>query len=179
MNEQSLKEDLDKLLFGIRRSIRYHSRRCRFFDNVNIWCKFLSALGGTATIAAVLSKFGPEWIISFAVIVTFFSILDLVIGSAQKARLHDDFKRQFIELERDTILKEEISRQDMLSLTARRLEIEAQEPPPLRVLDVICHNELCRAMNRESGQVKVKWYQRLFCQIIDIGDHKITSENCR
>jgi hypothetical protein len=57
---------------------------------------------------------------------------------------------------------------------AQRLEIEATEPPPLRVLDMICHNELCRAMDySEKYCVQIKWYQRYLSQLMDINDHKI------
>lgn len=180
MNGQNTKDDdLHNLLFGVRRSIRYHTRRWRFYDQVSSCCKFLSVLGGTATISAVLAKFGAEWTIGFASIVTIFSALDLVIGSAQKARLHNDFSRQFVVLEKDMLTKEGVSKSDILEFTARRLEIEAQEPPPLRILDMICHNELCRAMGYgESEQVKIRWYQRLLCQIIDVGDYSISTPKC-
>jgi len=171
--------DIRDLLFGVRRSTRYHARRCRFYDSVSSLCKFLSVLGGTATITAVLAKFGAEWTIGFASIVTLFSVLDFVVGSAQKARLHNDFAKQFIDIEKDIILRDPISEGDLRAFTARRLDIEAQEPPPLRVLNMICHNELCRALGYdESQQVKIKWYQRLFCQIIDLSDYRISAPKC-
>lgn len=177
--KSTIDNDLSDLLFGVRRSIRYHTRRWRFYDRVSSWCKFLSVLGGTAAISVVLAKFGSEWTISSAAVVVFFSSLDLVIGSAQKARLHNDFSRQFVELEKDILIKEGMTTSDIKGFTARRLEIEAQEPPPLRILDMICHNELCRAMGySEKHQVTIKWYQRLFCQIIDLGDYSITSPKC-
>lgn len=168
-----------KLLFGIRRSIRYHTRRWRFYDRFGAVCKFLSVLGGAATISAVLAKFGQEWTIAFAAIVTIFSSLDLIVCSAQKSRQHNDFARQFVELEKEITLKERLSDEDMRLYTAKRLEIESLEPPPLRILDMICHNELCRAMGYdESQQAEIKWYQRLFCQFIDLGDYSVKSPKC-
>lgn len=175
------KIDIDRhdLLFGVRRSIRYHTRRCRFYDRVNTWCKFLSVLGGTATISSVLAKLGQGWIIVFAAIVTIFSALDLVISSAQKARLHNDFSRKFVELEKDISIKGSITEEDIRNFIAKRLDIEALEPPPLRILDMICHNELCRSLGYDENQyAKLKWYQRLFCQVIDIGDHSVSAPKC-
>ena len=60
-----------------------------------------------------------------------------------------------------------------------RLDIEIEEPPPLRILDLICHNELCRAMGYdESHQVKIKWYQRILCQIVDLGEYSVAAPKC-
>jgi hypothetical protein len=175
----TISDDLHNLLFGVRRSIRYHTRRWQFYDGVSMWCKFLSVLGGTATITAVLAKLGQGWTIGFASVVTIFSVMDLIVGSGQKARLHNDFVRQFVDLEKDIVTKEQITESDMRSFTGRRLVIEAQEPPPLRILDMICHNELCRALGYdENKQVRIKWYQRLFCQLVDIGDQSVVAPKC-
>ena len=37
-------------------------------------------------------------------------------------------------------------------MTARQLQIEAAEPPILRVLDAMCHNELLTALGGDEGQ---------------------------
>ncbi len=57
--------------------------------------------------------------------------------------------------------------------TCIRLEIEKDEPPVLRVLDSVCHNELLLKMGYDPIKnrcefVDIKWYQRLFMHIIDI-----------
>jgi hypothetical protein len=60
-------------------------------------------------------------------------------------------------------------------LPLKRLEIEANEPPVKRVLDSLCHNDLCRAMGCAPDQfVQVKLYQRMFAQFVDINQHKIS-----
>ncbi len=162
------------LLFGVRRSIRYHHRRERFFDQVHKISTILSALSGSATIAAVLAKAGPYWTITLAALVAVFSIVDLVVGTAKAARLHNDLAKRFIKLEKSIISIDEFTQQDLADFTAQRLDIEADEPPPLKVLDSICHNELLRAMNYDrSDFLKISWYQRLFSQIIDLREHNI------
>ena len=167
-------DDLDKLLFGVRRSIRYHHRRRLFFDRFNKTSTFLSALSGTATLASVLAKAGPIWTLSFAAAVAVFSVIDLVVGTAQLARLHNDLSKRFIQLEKLIICSNDPSTETVLKLSAQRLDIESDEPPPLKVLDSICHNELLRAMGYdESYLVDIKWYQRLFSQFFDINEHKI------
>lgn len=173
-----INKEVDKLLFGIRRSIRYHLRRRKFFDNVHKTSTFLSALSGTATIAAVLAKAGPNLTITFAALVAIFSIIDLVIGTAQAARLHDDLARRFFNLEKAIISTKEAIEENLANFTSQRLDIEADEPPPLKVLDSICHNELLRAMGYDRSEyVKIEWYQRVFAHFFDLMEHKIHSKH--
>lgn len=172
--EEGLNPAVHTLLFGVRRSVRYHNRRRLFFDRTHKFSTFLSALFGTATVASALAHAGGNWVIVFAVAVAVFSVMGLVVGTAQAARLHYDLARKFIDLEKEIISIKEPTGDNIASLKSQRLEIEAEEPPPLRVLDSICHNELLRAMGYSSNEfAKIKWYQRLFSQLIDIQEHKI------
>ncbi len=169
-NEKKLKD----LLFGVRRSIRYHNRRTRFFDRTHKLSTFLSALGGTATLASVLAKAGPAWTLSCALAVAVFSVIDLVVGTAQAARLHNDLSKRFFALEKSIISLKAPEAENIAELTAQRLDIEADEPPPLKVLDSMCHNELLRAMGYDKSEfVEIKWYQRRFSQLFDLREHII------
>jgi hypothetical protein len=169
-------KEIDKLLFGVRRSIRYHNRRRQFFDRTHKFSTFLSALTGTATIASVLAKAGPAWTLSFAVAVAVFSVIDLVVGTAQAARLHNDLSKRFFNLEKSIISLKEPTKENLADFTAERLDIESDEPPPLKILDSICHNELLRAMGYKYGQspyVEIKWYQRILSQFFDFREHTV------
>ena len=60
----------------------------------------------------------------------------------------------------------DLSDEDRRKYMNMRLDIEADEPPTLSVLNVMCHNEQLRAMGRHKEQIPVLWYQRLprlFC----------------
>jgi hypothetical protein len=49
-----------------------------------------------------------------------------------------------------------------------------EEPPVLRVLDALCHNEELRAMGYATSQMaKIGWLQRLLAPFIDIRSDKI------
>jgi hypothetical protein len=53
-------------------------------------------------------------------------------------------------------------------LVAERLAIEEKEPPILRVLDTLCHNELIRAEGYDkTSYVKVNRVQRLLALFVD------------
>ncbi len=165
------------LLFDVRRSIRYHNRRRAFFDRFNLLSSAVSVIFGSATILAVLSATGTkEHAIWAAAIVTILSTVNLVVGTARMARLHHDLARRFIDLEKAIVTKNDCTPEDVRGFAARRLEIEADEPPPLVVLDAICYNEVARSMGYEKDRfLKIRWYQRLLAQFIDVQDHIITA----
>lgn len=169
-----LERKFKDLLFSVRRSVRYHNRRTLFFDRIHKISAFLSALFGTATITVILKDLPHELSISLAGAVVVFSVVDLVIGSAQAARLHNDLSREFFNLEKSIINLDEETEDNLIKFTSLRLDIESKEPPPLKILDVICHNELMRAMGYDKSQlVDIKWYQRLFAHFFDIREHVI------
>lgn len=159
-----------ELLFGVRKSVRYHARRRQFFDRLSKAITIFTTIGGIGTVTAVLAKASPGWTLAYGALAGVASIVDIVIGCAEAARRHSDLAREFIQLERDIIRGGNLSEGEITNLTCRRLEIEEEEPTVLRVLDLQCHNELCRALGYEScHEVKLTWYQRLFAQYFDSG----------
>ena len=172
MGEQM--SEMDKVLFGVRRSVRYHNRRTRFFDQFSKATKFIAALSGTAAFASFMSA-APTWL-SFCLlgVVTVSSTLDLIVGSARSARLHSDLARRFFTLEKEIIGIADPTPDHVTAITAKRLDIEAEEPPPLKVLDCICHNELLRAMGYDPSEfVEISFLQRLTANFFDHREHTI------
>lgn len=167
------------LLFDVRRSVRYHARRRRFFELWNTATNALSVVFGSATIYGVLKSGGEALAIGAAVLVTILSSLNLVVDSTRRARSHEDLARQFIELEKAIVQAGDMTEAQYQVFVGRRLDIEANEPPILRVLDSICHNEMLRAEGydpSDSSYVKIKWWQRLLAQFVDVGEHHIKSQ---
>lgn len=170
-NADAVQEDAHALLFGIRRSVRYHVRRRRFFDRLHTGTNALGVLFGSAAIAAILGQLPHVYGIVAAALVTVASALDLVIGTAAMARVHEEFAKRFIALEREMALTSELTADAVRQFTARRLEIEMEEPPVLRTLDRLCHNELLRAMGYGPERlVRVPWYHRWLAQVVDFQD---------
>lgn len=180
MGVEKLKDERHRLLFNVRRSIRYHSRRRQFFDRYRLFTSAMSAIFGSAAIATVMSTVGKEYTIAAAAAITILSIVDLVVGSARMARLHEDLYRRFIQLEKEivSIAEEGFSEDALLRFTASRLSIEADEPPVKRVLDSLCYNELVRAMGYNQEQfIRVRWYQRLLAQLMDIQQDRLAKRS--
>lgn len=159
-------------LFGIRRSIRYHNRRRAFLDCLDQFGKMLSVMLGSAVIYGVLDKDYHVVALTASALVTSVSAINLVAGTAQRARAHFDFARQFTALEQRMLVPE--SAETLAAITTVRLDIEANELPVLQVLDSLCHNELLRAEGypREDFVI-ICWWQHLFAQIADVREDLI------
>ena len=171
--EVNVDREWHDLLFGVRRSIRYHSRRRQFFERWHLMTSFLSVLLSSATVASLLTG-QSMWGVVAAGIVTLLSALDLVVGTATRARNHHDLVRRFTDVEREMIGIAAPTVEDVARVTGERLAIEADEPPVKRVLDALCHNELARAMGYDRSQfVPVRWWQRWLAQFVDVGDTRL------
>jgi hypothetical protein len=176
--EKTVKEMSDEwysLLFGIRRSIRYHSRREAFFAKCHRVNAFVTVIFGSAAVVAAGDAVKPH-ISAFvallpAIIVTVFGAIDLILGFADSARLHADLRRRFIEIESCMVGNE--SEGVLKKCTRQRLEIEASEPPKKHALDVLCHNELMLAEGYDINDPEdvrdfrqVDWLQRLTANVV-------------
>lgn len=167
------------LLWGVRRSIRYHSRRRMFFEQFNRVTNALGLIFGSATIFSVLSIFDSDlWTVIPAALVTLFSSLNLVLGTVGMAQLHHDLVRRFTNLEQDLVKTHEPNEQQIMEFSARRLQIEVDEPPVRRIVDILCHNELMIAEGYDPQTYPENYYevgvlQRAFAHICDFGADKI------
>lgn len=159
------------LLFAVRRSVRYHRRRERWLDGAHNLGALAAAVFGSATIAALLADINPLLVTIAAAVTAFAGAIELVFGFAKKARLHSELARDFIGLEQDLVRAgEDLSESNLRAFVARRLGIESREPPALRVLDAMCHDELVTALGIEARQRSdPKWYQRWLANIVDVG----------
>ena len=131
-------DDMFALLFAVKKSIRYHDHRVRFFVNLHKLNNVICILGGS-TVVLFLSKYA-HWSILAGGVVVVSSTLDLVFGFSSKAKDHEFLKRRFIELE-DKIINSTGSN-NYEKFNSERLKIETDEPPKLYALDVVCHNEV-------------------------------------
>ena len=179
-SEGAQTKKLRDLLFNVRRSVRYHDKRRHHFERVHNFVTFVAFLLGTGTVAASVEAFNtPIWVrLAPSVIASTLLGVALVYRVSAKAALHNDLKRRFIVLEQriEDLRASSNEGQNMVELIKEKLSIEADEPPIKRILDVICHNELVRAMGFKPIE-KDPWHigccQRLFAQYFDIGLHSL------
>ena len=176
---KDLIQEKDALLFGVRRSIRYHKHRVIFFDTVNRLAALFLAISGAATFIAILTK-APQFVsLALAIVVVVVSFLDLAVNTAYRARVYSGLTKRFYLLEQAILAEDNITRDALNQLKLVRLDIESSEPSTLKVLDSICHNEQLRAMGYDKEHfVEISWFQRLMANVMDVGGHKI-SNDCR
>lgn len=169
----SLQMEWDGLLFGVRRSIRYHQRRRAFFDRLDQTSSMASVIFGSTAIYGIMEQGEAKALALIAsALVTVLASVNLVVGSSRRAREHADLAKRFIELEKRMIGQPE--QQRFAEVMEARLTIEAEEPPVLRVLDCMCHNEQMRAMGYGPDELaKIGPLQRLFAHIFDWREAKI------
>ena len=135
-------EDLDDrtydLLFAVRRSVRYHERRRRFFEIWNSITVGAAAVGGSSAVATILSTPNWEWLpVAFAGAVSALGAIDLVVSTARRAGQHGDLSRQFIALEQKFAHGRNLKDREHEESVRERLRIEASEPTILRLLDLM------------------------------------------
>lgn len=165
-------KDHSMLLFGIRRSVRYHSRRQAFYESADRWISFVLFILGSGSVALALQGHSGL-LLTAGILIALISGVKLVPAVGQNASRHALLVGDFTRIERRLVGN--TSDDAVRSATLERLEIEATEPPVLRVLDVICHNELLRAMGYDDPRerVKVSWFQRTASNFFDWREHTL------
>ncbi len=151
--EDTLSQQRHDLLFGVRRSVRYHMRPVRFFDRWHMITNVSALLFGTATIASVLGEWGPTWTMTAGVIVAGLSTVDLFVGTSRQSRDHNDLAKDFIDLEKQIVATITPTPESFATWEVTRLELEKSKPPVRRTLDIVCHNELMQAMGYPENEL--------------------------
>lgn len=168
------------LKFGIDRSVRYHERRLNFFRRTDFLVNTLSLIGSSAAVTSLLAwDPGLPLLMVFASLVAVLSYINLIMRSAEMAALHANLRQRFFVLQISLL---EISSEEtptaedrklIKSIHRERLLIEKDEPPPFRILDLMCHNELCLAQGANPDDpgicdhlYHIPWYRSLTANVL-------------
>jgi hypothetical protein len=138
--------------------VRYHARRQAFFDRWRRITSATSVIFGSAAAADLLHDGGHLLAVAAAFVVAVFSAADLVVGTAEMARKHDDLRRRFIKLEAKMLANEQPDPGTVSDWCGERLDIESDEPPSYKALDLLCENEQAIATGTKRS-VRLTWWQ--------------------
>lgn len=155
-----------KLDFALSRLIRYNGKRQRFFDKLHRLTSFVNAAIGTSAFVTVLSGW-PQLAAWLTAVIALTSAADSVVGFSERARKYGDLRTRYFDLYCQLLeTPPEKFKEDQFR--AKRLRIDSDGPPPLRVLDVICRNEedIARGYSR-SDTIHIGRFRALVCQFID------------
>ena len=174
--DSEVKRLYENELFHVRRSVKYHDHRKRFFENALNFAVFLALASGpmfmtlgigidsAAETDGTTNGGSDFWKYVPGMITSVFAGMVLVSKAGAKANLHDRIRERFIELRQDMELAADtFTKQDVAKFTARRLGIEINEPPINRVVDAMSHNAVCQSMGekRPTAYVKIRWRHRI------------------
>jgi hypothetical protein len=128
-----------KTEYGLSRLIRYCGKRQRFFDGLHKISIFVSAVAGSSAFVTVLANM-PKLAAWLTATIAVVSAIDNVVGFSERARKYSEQRTRYYDLYCDLVkvnpgrFSEDVYRE-------RKLRIDRDNPPILRVLDVVSRNE--------------------------------------
>jgi hypothetical protein len=159
--------------FGVHKSRRYHAKMSGAFQSLSSAVLAINALAGAGAFIALLggkSTLPAQILIG---LVAAASAIDTVLGFSKRSKRHFDLCRRFTELAA-SIEEWEPTETNLKKAKARRLYIEADEPPVMRVIDIIARNEELRARGYPpSDFAPVSRTQALFGYFITFGEERL------
>lgn len=158
MAYDALTDDQYQLLFDVRRSARYHDRRRAFFERLQqINSGMTILLSGSVLFEIARPGETPWWMYALAVTAALLSAWDIVVGYGRMADRHRDLRIRWCSMEIDMLDAD--PKTGWSDFARRRLDIEKDEPPVYRALDVLCHNELLVADNHGKPGECQGWFK--------------------
>ncbi len=156
-----------ELLFGIRRSIRYHRYRRDHYLGLRSWFTFFGLVLGSAGLVLAFQSSDSKAIQSIVpAIIAVISVADLAMGTAQKATLHSDLGSQFARLEKHFLSvgnpsSPNFDADELEAIERERLDIEMDEPATYQAVNRTCHNELLRVEGQLDKIQPLYLYHRM------------------
>lgn len=143
--DEEVAEDRRLAILRANVAIRYFNARRAWFEGLAFWSAFLPALTGSGAFIALLTQGqGASQGVSLSVVLggltAFFGAINVATRPAERARAMHDLVKRHADLLADLERQVEINRQAMGEFEARNALIQAEEPPHLSALMVICQN---------------------------------------
>jgi hypothetical protein len=125
-------------------------------------------IGGSSVVASLGTLFPASLGLIAATIVVFMSGIDLVAGTSEMARRHNDLRRRYCDLEAEIVSELDPTETSIAKWQGKRLSIESDEPPTYVALDVLCYNELARAYShlKDVAPQKIPMYKAITAQLL-------------
>ena len=163
-----------ELLFGVQKSVRYHMRRHRLYESREKGAKILALVIAPFIAMAAYYDLSEAWHIALSAVITSYAVWNLISQTLQMSQRHLDLARRFVDLEEQIVKCSNPSNEQLNEFTAMRLKIERDEPPKLRVFDIICHNEILLSKGYDRGELwSVPWWKEKVGLFYDIDDTDI------
>ena len=156
-----------EILSDVRRSVRYHDHRRRFYFNLRSTTNIVTMLAGSAVMGSAFAATAVpplQW--GMGALVAVLAVLDLAAGTGDRAVLHTELYRRFIRLEQRLLDPRSLSSEFLTSIESEQLDIEMEEPPVYHALNRSCQNELLRSEGRPELFLPLSWFHRTFRNLL-------------
>lgn len=168
MSEADKEDELHRLTFYVQRNIRYHMRRAAFFTRWSRLSSFVGVFFGSAAAITFLSSVSgshPLLPVLLAGVVALASAVELVVGVSQRAWLHNDLRRRFLDIDEKMQINPKMPMKSINELWACVRRIETDEPPTMEALELMVRNEVIISMydyeERSKHYIPLPWWQKL------------------
>lgn len=133
------------LSVNLGKSQRYHSAMCEFYTRGHDIAQALTAISGSSAFVALLPD-NPNTLVPkiLTAVVALSTTLDLVFNPAKKADIHAALHKRFTHLAGEQRAATP-NAESFQRIYSKRLEIEADEPPVRRLIDIKAQNDECRS----------------------------------
>lgn len=171
-SEEGLKWAFYDLDFSVHKSRRYHDKLRAFYGVWRDAVKIVTIISGSG-LWFLLFAGAPhlaEWLAAFVAV---WAVIDYMVAPDRKADQHRRLWEQFTELAAK--IERSPRTQDAYSqLAAERLELEKDEPPCKRLVDLQARNDECRARDFPPEDLApLSGAQRIFGYFATFGMERI------
>lgn len=166
--EETLEGQIYDLSFGVHKSRRYHEKLCAFYSGWRDWVKIVTVVTGSGLfLLLVTDRYRvAEFVSAF---VALWAMLDYLAAPDKKAEKHADLFKRFTALAAK-IEAMPHSQDAYQTLAAARLNLEENEPPCKRLVDLQARNDECRARGFPPDYlVPLSRWQRYFGYFFTFG----------
>lgn len=164
MTENELRLKVKSLRFDLMVSIRYNSKRERFFKRWDNFSNILSLLFGSSVIVTLFKQYELVSLI-FAFLITIISACSLVINFNEKVFIHKENVKEFTDLINKLVFPIE-SKTILIEVEKEINLLNAKEGEPLSTLYDICYNEQLEAEGANQKPINICCLRKVFAQYI-------------
>lgn len=184
MDNEAESKERWKLLFDIRRSMRYHERRRAFFERMHQVTGVLTILLAGGVLFDLAGTGDPAlWLKLIGVVAAVFAAADIIVGYAAMANKHALLRLKLCGLE----VAASDPQKPVNECVNERRRIEQGEFTVYRALDLLCHNEtlVAEGFSRADPDdlahfADLKWYESLTANLYpwpNIADAEASRKN--
>lgn len=160
-----------KTEYGLSRLIRYCGKRQRFFDGLHKISLFINAVAGSSAFVTIIAGI-PNVAAGLTACIAIISAIDNVVGFSERARKYSEQRIRYYDLYCE-LVKTRVDKFSEDFFRERKLRIDRDNPPILRVLDVVARNEedISRGYNY-NDTIYISRIRYIFSHIIDMPPKK-------